>query len=80
MLLPQHNDRDINIRKIKITVQKYSPKIISKGANWSKINKNIKIGFNKKSEMLDIIKRRPTNKIKLFLDKVASKLIENKSS
>ena len=45
-------------------------------ADWSKINKNVKIELNKISGIFDIKKRRPKNKLKLFLDELASKLIE----
>ena len=42
----------------------------------SKINGNMKNKLNKLSGILDIIKRIPANEIKLFLDKLANKLIE----
>ena len=45
-------------------------------ADWSKINENIKNKLNRLSGIFDIIKRRPTNEIKLFLDKLVNKLIE----
>ena len=45
-------------------------------ADWSKINGNIKNELNKLSGIFDILKRRPTNETKLFLDEMASKLIE----
>ena len=45
-------------------------------ADWSKINKNINNKLNKLSGIFNIIKRRPLNEIKLFLDELASKLIE----
>ena len=53
-----------------ITLKLY-PKV-----DWSKINESIKNKLNRLSGIFDIIKRRPTNKIKLFLDELASKLIE----
>ena len=39
-------------------------------------NENIKVKFNKLSAIFDIIKKRPTNEITLFLDELARKLIE----
>ena len=45
-------------------------------ADWSKIDGNIKYKLNRLSGIFDIVKRRPTYEIKLFLDKLASKLIE----
>ena len=45
-------------------------------ADWSKINESIKNKLNRLSGIFDITKRRPSNEIKLFLDKLASKLIE----
>ena len=42
----------------------------------SKINGNIKNKLNRLSGIFDILKRRPSNEIKLFLDELASKLIE----
>ena len=37
---------------------------------------NIKNKLNRLSGTFEILKRRPTNEIKLFLDELASKLIE----
>ena len=45
-------------------------------ADWSKINGNIKNKSNRLSGIFDILKRRPTNEIKLCLDELASKLIK----
>ena len=45
-------------------------------ADWSKLNENIKAKLNKLSGIFDTIIKRPTSKIKLFLDELASKLIE----
>ena len=45
-------------------------------ADWSKINGNIRNKQNRLSGIFDILKRRPANETKLFLDKLASKLIE----
>ena len=45
-------------------------------ANWSKVNGNIKNRLKKLSGILDILKRRPVNEIKLFLDELANKVIE----
>ena len=45
-------------------------------ADWSKINVNIKNKLNRLSGIFDILKRRPTTEIKLFLDELGSKLIE----
>ena len=45
-------------------------------ADWSKINENVKNKLNRLSGIFDILKRRPTNEIKLFLDELGSTLIE----
>ena len=61
--------------KIKPEDRKISLKLYHK-ADWSKINGNIRNKLNRLSGIFDIIKRRPSNEIKLFLDELASKLIE----
>ena len=61
--------------KIRSEDRNISLKLYHK-ANWSKINENIKNKLNKLSGILDILKTRPVNEIKLFLDKLANKLIE----
>ena len=40
-------------------------------ANWSKINKNIKIELRKLSGIFDFIEKRSTNEINIFLDDLA---------
>ena len=61
--------------KIRSEDRNISLKLYHK-ANWSKINENIKNKLNKLSGILDILKRRPVNEFKLFLDELANKLIE----
>ena len=61
--------------KIRSENRNISLKLYHK-ANWSKINGNIKNKLNKLSGILDILKRRPVNEFKLFLDELANKLIE----
>ena len=61
--------------KIRSEDRNISLKLYHK-ANWSKINENIKNKLNKLSGILNILKTRPVNEIKLFFDKLANKLIE----
>ena len=61
--------------KIRSVNRNISLKLYHK-ADWSKINRNIKNKLNKLSGILDILKRRSANEIKLFLDELANKLIE----
>ena len=61
--------------KLRSEYRNISLKLYHK-ADWSKINKNIQNKLNKLSGIFDIIKWRPVNEIKLFLDKLASKLME----
>ena len=61
--------------KLRSEYRNISLKLYHK-TDWSKINENIKNKLKKLSGIFDVMKRRPTNQIKLFLDKQASKLIE----
>ena len=74
---PDHCTMTVTLKSKKLRSQdrNISLKLYHK-ADWSKINESIKNKLNRLSGIFDIIKRRPTNEIKLFLDELASKLIE----